>query len=286
MNIGAVFPQTEIGSDVELLRDWIQTAEGLAYDYVLSFDHVLGASPDRAGGWDGPYTDRHMFHEPLTLYAYWAALTRTIEFTTGILILPQRQTALVAKQAAQIDLLSGGRLRLGVGVGWNAVEYEALNMPFSSRGRMLTEQVEVLRRLWTQPLVDFQGEFHSIPSAGINPLPLQQPIPIWFGGHSEAALRRAARLGDGWIPNSFPPDVLEKKLNELRQYLDEYGRDSAQFGVDYHILLEDKSASVIARECETLRALGVTHLCLYTMGAGLSGGQHIDALRSYRAALG
>ncbi len=200
LKIGLVYPQTEYGNDPLAIRDYAQTAEGLGFTHILAYDHILGANPERPGGWQGPYTYRHPFHEPLALFSYMAALTQTIEFTTGIIILPQRQTAVFAKQAATLDVLSGGRLRLGIGLGWNAVEYTALNEDFHTRGKRIEEQVEVLRLLWTQPLVSFKGRWHDIPDAGLNPLPLQRPIPLWFGGNADAVLQRTARLGDGWMP--------------------------------------------------------------------------------------
>src|SRR5512137_2052178 len=201
MQIGLVFPQTEIGNDPAAIRDYAQTAEGLGFSHLLAYEHVLGANPQRPGGWSGPYTYQTPFHEVFVLFGYLAALTQRLELVSGILILPQRQTVLAAKQAASLDVLSGGRLRLGVGLGWNEVEYAALNENFHNRGRRIEEQVALLRRLWTEPLVTFNGEWHTIPDAGLNPLPVQQPIPVWFGGSAEAALERIARLADGWIIN-------------------------------------------------------------------------------------
>src|SRR4029453_17668221 len=198
MNIGVVFPQVEIGQDPAVVRDYAQTVEGLGYTPLLVFDHLPGANPERPGGWKGPYTYRHLFHEPFVLFGYLAAVTERVELVTGILILPQRQTALVAKQAAVVDVLSRGRLRLGIGIGWNFVEYEALGENFKNRGRRSEEQIEVLRALWTKELVTFTGRWHKITDAGINPLPVQRPIPIWLGGGAEQVLRRIARLGDGW----------------------------------------------------------------------------------------
>ena len=283
MKFGVVFPQTEIGADPAAIRDYVQSAEGAGYDYLLAFDHVLGANPDRPGGWQGPYTYEHIFYEPLVLFSYLAAITEHLELTTGILILPQRQTVLVAKQAATLDLLSNGRLRLGIGVGWNQVEYGALSEDFHTRGRRQAEQVEVLRQLWTQRLVKFEGQFHLIPDAGLHPLPVQRPIPIWFGGGSEAALRRMAKLGDGWITHSYPHDQLAAMLRTLRGYLAAEGRDPATFGVDYHILIGDKTDVQLAAEVESLRALGVTHICVYTMGLGYSPAEHIAAVQRFKS---
>jgi probable F420-dependent oxidoreductase len=285
VHLGVVFPQTEIGADPVAIRDMVQAVEGLGFDYLLAYDHVLGANPERPGGWRGPYTFRDMFHEPLTLYAWLAGLTQRLEFVTGILILPQRQTALVAKQAAQVSLLSGGRLRLGVGIGWNAVEYSALGQNFHRRGRRLEEQVILLRRLWTEPLVTHAGVEESIADAGLNPLP-PQPIPIWFGGDADAALRRMARLGDGWIPNWMPLDRLKSTLVTLRNYIAEEGRDPAQFGVDVRIHVTRTPEAGWQREAEQLAAMGVTHVCINTMGAGYTRlEQHLDAVRRFKAAL-
>ncbi|PJF42531.1 MAG: LLM class F420-dependent oxidoreductase [Phototrophicales bacterium] len=285
MKIGVVFPQTEIGDDPSVLRDYIQTAEGLGYDYVLCYDHVLGANPEREGGWQGPYTYQDMFHEPFVTYAYMAAITQRIQFVTGILILPQRQTALVAKQAAQLDRLSGGRLRLGIGIGWNRVEYEALNEDFSNRGQRSEEQVIVLRELWTKPLVNFKGKYHTISDAGINPMPIQQPIPIWFGGSADAALRRMARLGDGWMPNSAPIERLKPTYEKLKQYLTEAGRDFSQFGLDIRIHYHQHSLADFPRVIDHWRQFGATHLCVNTMGGGAQGSAHIQLIKQFWNAL-
>src|SRR5947207_13234197 len=208
MRIGVVFPQTEIGDDPIAIRDYAQAAEQLGYQHLLIYDHVLGASIANRPDWRGPYTSDTLFHEPFVLFGYLAGLTKRIELVTGVIVLPQRQTALVAKQAAEIDVLSGGRLRLGIGVGWNEVEYEALGQDFHTRGRRSVEQIAVLRALLTQEVVDFHGHWHHITHAGLNPQPVQRPIPIWFGVGSsqnpyppEAVLRRVARLADGWSPN-------------------------------------------------------------------------------------
>ena len=212
MKVGAIFPQTECGTDVKAIGEFARVVEAMGFDHLFVADHVLGADPKfHSHPSLANYSHEAVVHEALTLMAYLAAITSRITLATGILILPQRQTALVAKQAAQIDVLSGGRLRLGIGVGWNAVEFEALNETFENRGRRSAEQVEVLRALWTRPVVDFRGAFHRISHAGLNPMPIQRPIPIWFGVGSrdhavppEAALRRIARLADGWSPNLTP----------------------------------------------------------------------------------
>ncbi|GCE23978.1 hypothetical protein KDK_77780 [Dictyobacter kobayashii] len=198
MQIGVTFPQTEIGADPQVIRDYAQAVEGMGYQHVLIYDHVLGADPTHRPGWTG-YTHTEMFHEPFVLFGYLAALTQ-LELVTGVIILPQRQTALVAKQAAEVDVLSGGKFRLGIGVGWNPVEYEALGTDFSTRGRVVEEQIELLRQLWSKEVVTFKGRYHTVTEAGLSPLPVHRSIPVWIGGSSDSALRRAARIADGWFP--------------------------------------------------------------------------------------
>jgi probable F420-dependent oxidoreductase len=284
MEYGVTFPQTEIGVDAADVRQYAAAAEELGFDYLLAFDHVVGADPDRPGPWQGgSYDITSLFHEPMVLFGYLAGVVETLELVTGILILPQRQTALVAKQAAEIDRLSGGRLRLGIGVGWNPLEYEALNEEFHTRGKRQAEQVDLLRKLWTQRLVDFDGDFHSIPGGGINPLPIQQPIPIWFGGMSEAALRRMARIGDGWIANTSSPERLEEMLATLRGYIAEAGRDPTAFGVDVRLDTRRMGEDAWAARIEALAPLGVTHICVNTMGLGYSVDEHIAAIERFRA---
>ena len=202
MQIGVTFPQTEIGADPAVIRDYAQTAEGLGYSHLVAFDHVLGADPTHRQGWRG-YTQRDMFHEPFVLFGYLAALTH-LELVPAVIILPQRQTALVAKQAAEVDILTGGKLRLGVGVGWNPVEYEALGLDFHTRGRVVEEQIEVMRLLWSQEIVSYKGRYHTITEAGLNPLPARRSIPIWLGGEADTLLRRVARLGDGCFRRAIP----------------------------------------------------------------------------------
>lgn len=287
MKLGVVFPQTEIGSDPAIIREYAQAAEDLGYDYLLAYDHILGANPERPGGWTGPYTYRETFHEPLVLFGYLAALTRRIELVSGIIILPQRQTVLVAKQAAEVDVLSGGRLRLGVGLGWNTVEYEALNEDFHTRGRRVEEQVALLRELWAKPLVTFKGESHTVSDAGLNPMPVQQPIPLWFGGHSEPAVRRIARIADGWIANTMPFDKLKPQIDRLLGLVAEARRDPSTFGIDVRVSLRNTSQNEWAGEVERWRGAGVSHLCFNTMNAGLpSPRDHIDMIRQFKAEIG
>ena len=287
MRIGVVFPQTEIGQDPAVIRDYAQAVEAMGYTHILAFDSVVGANPDRPGGWDSPYDYRHPFHEPFVLFGFCGAVTRRIELVTGILILPQRQTALVAKQAAAVDVLSGGRLRLGVGVGWSQVEFEALGETFENRGRRIEEQVEVMRLLWTRELVAYEGKWHRVPDAGINPLPAQRPIPLWMGGESEAVLRRMARLAEGWITlQTFRPDpAAQQTIDRLHGLVRAAGRDPATFGIEGRVALARLTPDEHGKEMTAWRAMrGITHLCVNTMGLGLTRPEeHVKALERFRA---
>lgn len=286
MRIGVVFPQAEITADPIAVRDYAQAAEGLGYTHLLAYDHVVGADTTNRPDWRGPYTHRTLFHEPFVLFGYLAGLTQHLEFVTGVIILPQRQTVLVAKQAAEVDVLSGGRFRLGIGVGWNEVEYQALNETFGNRGRRSEEQIEVLRALFTQESVTFDGRWHHIDAAGINPLPVQRPIPIWLGGSADAALRRAGRIADGWFPQMPPNDAARASLEVLRAAAREAGRDPEQIGIEARVSIADKTPDEWQREVEGWRALGATHLGVNTMKAGLSSPQeHIDAIRRFKEAV-
>jgi probable F420-dependent oxidoreductase len=285
MRIGVVFPQTEIGTDAAVIREYGQAAEQLRYHHILAYDHVLGANVASRPDWCPPYTHQSKFHEPFVLFAYLAGLTTTIELVTGVLILPQRQTALVAKQAAALDVLSGGRLRLGIGIGWNPVEYEALGENFGNRGQRSEEQVELLRRLWTHELVSFEGRWHKIDDAGINPLPVQRPIPIWFGGGHERVLRRLARLGDGWFPQLPPGEKCRAAIEKIATYASEAGRDPKRIGIEGRMTISAASAETWQEQIEAWKEVGATHLSVNTMNAGLNNpAAHIDAIRNFREA--
>lgn len=286
MRIGLVFPQTEYGNDPAAVRDYAQTAEALGYSHLLAYDHVLGANPDRPGGFSGPYTYRTPFLEPFVLFAYMAALTRSLKFSTAILILPQRQTALVAKQAATLDRLCQGRLRLGVGLGWNPVEYHALGQDFHTRGRRFEEQVELLRRLWTEPLVTFEGQWERVDGAGLNPLPVQQPIPLWFGGSAPPVINRTARLADGWIAPQREPADARPLIDMLHEALEASGRATSAFGIEARMQYAEPDPSRWTSTIDAWQKLGATHLSLNTMGCGLEKpSDHLAALRHFAEAL-
>ncbi|HEU4340422.1 MAG TPA: LLM class F420-dependent oxidoreductase [Candidatus Binatia bacterium] len=287
MHLGVVFPQTEIGTDPLAIRDFAQAAEELGYHHILAYDHVIGANPASRPGWQPPYTHRDAFHEPFVLFSYLAGLTRKIELVTGIIILPQRQTVLVAKQAAAVDVLSGGRLRLGVGIGWNPVEYEALGENFKNRGRRSEEQIEVMRKLWTEELVTFEGRWHKITDAGLNPRPIQRPIPVWFGGSNDRVLRRVGRMGDGWFPLLAPDATCRSAIKKIRTYARDAGRDPQEIGIEGRISIGQRSAESWLKELEAWKDLGATHLTANTMKAGLAApAAHIDAIRRFKEALG
>ena len=284
MKLGATFPQTEIGNDPAVIRDFAQAAEGLGYDYLLVYDHVLGADPDRPGGWSGPYNVATAFHEPFVLFGYLAALTSTIELATGVIILPQRQTALVAKQVAELDILSGGRIRLGIGSGWNPVEYVALNEDFHNRGARQAEQVEVMRLLWENDCVDYEGRWHRIDKAGIRPRPGRR-IPIWFGGSDERMLKRMARLGDGWMLNRPPTEDSIAAINRVRNWVKEVGRDPGAFGIQGTVGYQ-AGPERWPEHMQRWRDLDASHVGVVTMNAGLTSPQdHIEAIRTFKEAV-
>src|SRR5256712_1366080 len=294
MRVGAVFPQLEIGTDPDAIARYARTLEEPGYDRLVIFDHVLGADSSRPEGWTGTYDHRSLFHEPLVAYGYLAAVTKRLRLATAVLVLPQRQTALVAKQAAEVDVLSGGRVLLGVGIGWNKVEYQALGMRFTDRGKRIEEQIAVLRALWTQEVVDFKGRWHSIDRAGINALPVQRPIPIWMGGGwdrqkrviTEPALRRIAKIADGWFTHLPPNEDGRAAMDLFRRLVREEGRDPASVPVEGRLLAAKSGPEDWKRGIEAFRQMGMTSAELNTMGAGYrSIDEHLAALRRFRELL-
>jgi probable F420-dependent oxidoreductase len=286
MRIGAVLPQLELPPDPGGLRAYAQGVEALGFTHLLAYDHVLGADPAVHEGWNGPYDVDSPFHEPLVLYGFLAAVT-SLEMVTGILILPQRQTVLVAKQAAEVDLLTEGRFRFGVGVGWNAVEYEALGRDFATRGRRTEEAVSLLRRLWTERSVTHEGMFERVTGAGLAPLPVQRPIPVWFGGQSPPAYRRMGRLADGWFPQVAPGGDLDEARAIVEQAALDAGRDPSTMGMEGRVSWADGGVHALADEAERWRQAGATHLSVNTMRAGLATvDDHLGVLGEAAEALG
>jgi probable F420-dependent oxidoreductase len=280
MKPNAFFPSLDIGTDPAKIRDWAQAAEDLGYAYIEVPDHVFGAKS--RDGWVPLYDEKAPFHETFVTLGFLAAATKTIGLSTGILIAPQRQTGVIAKQAAEVDILSGGRLRLGIGVGWNHVEYGALGVDWKTRGARQAEQVEVLRRLWSGEVVSFTGRFHNLQDVSMLPLPVQRPIPIWFGGTSDAVVRRAARLGDGWMPIMAPDAQAEQKLGALRDELKSFGRDPAKFGIEAWLRINSADAQAWAAAADGWRRLGADMVMLYPTYRITTVDDHIETLRRFK----
>ena len=285
MEIGAVLPHNEIGTDPAAIKAYVQGVEGMGMTHLLIYDHVLGAERDRPGGFEGPYDNHVAFHEPMTFLAYVAALTERLELVTTVLILPQRQTVLVAKQAAEVAVLSGNRLRLGVGTGWNRVEYQALNETFTNRGRRQSEQVELMRRLWTEDTLSFTGQFHTVEAAGINPRPAR-PVPIWFGGSSPALLERCGRLGDGWMPLGGANAKSAEAIATIGRHREDAGLSMDGFGIQAQAQYAGGTPDRWRAHASSWEALGATHLALATHNAGPTDVDgHLARLAEYRAAV-
>lgn len=284
MQHGVVFPQTEIGSDMGAVRAFAEGVEDLGYRHLLIYDHVVGADPEVHKPWTGPYDAATTFHEPMVLFGFFAAAT-TLELATAVLVAPQRQTALIAKQAAEVDILTEGRFRLGVAVGWNSVEYEALGKTFSDRGKRLDEQVTLLRKYWTEPSFSFSGEFESVTGAGIAPPPVQRPIPIWLGAHSAPAFRRAGRLGDGWFPEMEPGPELDAARSIINSSAREANRDPALIKMEGRLKWRE-SLQANLEAADQWDAVGASHLAVNTMRRGFeSVDDHLRALGLFAAEL-
>jgi probable F420-dependent oxidoreductase len=285
MQVGVVFPQTELGGDVGAVRAYGEQVEALGYRHVLAFDHVVGADPKVHTGWDGPYDVQTTFHEPMVLFGFLAGVTRSLEFVTGVIILPQRQTVLVAKQAAEVDLLSSGRFRLGVGIGWNKVEYEALGEDFGNRGKRSEEQIELMRRLWTEESVTFDGKFHTVTGAGLAPLPVQRPIPVWIGAGSTRGYERAGRIADGWFPMVVPGPALDAAREVVDRAAVDAGRDPKDLGMEAWVKWQGSADDVVAKVAKWVQ-VGASHISINTMGAGLKTvDDHLAALAAVAEAL-
>jgi len=287
MQIGAVLPHNEIGTDPGAIKAYAQGLEAQGITHLLIYDHVLGANPDRPGGFRGPYDKDVAFHEPMTTFSFIAAVTEKLELVTTILILPQRQAVLVAKQAAELAILSGNRFRMGVGTGWNEVEYVGLNVPFERRGARQVEQIEVMRRLWRDDTVDFAGEFHRIDKASILPRPTQ-PVPIWFGGGAPTVLKRCAEIGDGWMPIMGPNDAARDALATMKAHREAAGLRWDSFGVQAQAQYAGGNPERWASHAARWEALGATHLAVATHNAGPTDvdghlarvGEYLKAVRS------
>src|SRR2546423_7303084 len=288
MQIGAVLPQTEIGPDPAGVRAYAQAVQGIGFQHLLIYDHVLGADPAGHAGWSGPYTVDTLFHEPFVIFGYLAAIVPELELVTGVIILPQRQTVLVAKQAAEVDVLTAGKFRLGVGLGWNPVEYDALGLDFRNRSSRYEDQIELLRLLWTEESVTFEGRYHTVDHAGLLPRPVQQPIPIWMGGGlAPSTLDRIGRLADGWICNTPPGHGLEEALEVVRAAADKSGRPRDAIGL--HGIAQPRDAegpiAVLKRQVGKWEALGATHVSVSGLYGGRSPSDHATFIREAAASL-
>lgn len=284
MRLNAQFPTRFIGNDPAKIRDWAQAAEALGFDTIEVPDHVFGAAA--RGDWKPTYDEHEHFHETFVTIGFLAACTSTIKLSTGVLVMPQRQTGVVAKQAAEADVLSGGRLRLGIGVGWNHIEYEALGENWKTRGAKQAEQVEVLRMLWTEKLVTFKGRFHDLDQVNIVPGPKQRPIPIWFGGSSDAVIKRAARLGDGWMPIMPPDEKAVQRVETIRGHLKDFGRDPKSFGLEAWLRTERFDPEAWGKGVEKWREIGMDQVMLYPMFDIGDATRQIEILERFKAAAG
>tara|TARA_B100000900_G_scaffold358076_1_gene328802 strand:+ start:913 stop:1776 length:864 start_codon:yes stop_codon:yes gene_type:complete len=285
MQIGAVFPHNEIGTDPGAIKAFAQGVEALGISHLLIYDHVLGADPDREGGFRGPYDKDVAFHEPFTTFAFIAAVTDQLEMITTVMILPQRQTVLAAKQAAEVALLSNNRFRLGVGVGWNEVEYIGLNETFTNRGRRQAEQVEVMRKLWSEDSLDYTGEYHRIDKASINPRP-SQPIPVWFGGSAPALLDRVARLGDGWIPLMGANEKAQACIDTIKATREAAGLSFDNFGIQAQAQYAGGSPERWQKHAQAWQDMGCTHIAIATHNAGPTDVDgHLSRIREYQDAI-
>ncbi len=294
MQLGITLPLIDVGGDPATVRDFAQAAEALGYDHLGAPDHVLGVNVASRPDWGQRNTSKDFFHDPFVMFGFLSACTQRIGFSTQVLILPQRQTALVAKQAASLDVLSGGRFRFGIGIGWNPVEYVGLNENFRNRGKRSEEQVQLLMELWAEPHVTFKGEWHTIEDAGINPLPKPRKIPLWFGGHEDATLRRIAKWGDGWIMLAHASGgVADAEFEKLRRYVKEAGRDPATIGLEVWVSTGEGGPDDWRRQFLAWKQAGVTHVTVnsaYNRGphkriAGKSMADHLAAMKSYRQAV-
>jgi probable F420-dependent oxidoreductase len=261
---GIVFPQGSIPGDPDSVRAYTDRITQLGYDHLVVPDHVLGVQPELHPGWSGVYDIDDAFHEPLVLFGFLSAVT-TLELVTGLIVLPQRQAALVAKQAAEIDLLSRGRLRLGVGIGWNAPEFEGLGMEFRSRGRRIDEQITLMRRLWTERSVTFAGADHTLNGVGIAPMPVQRPIPVWIGAETaRKAFERVGRLGDGWMAMGGPTSAAREAMQVIRRSAEGAGRDPDGIGVQAWVNFGDGSPNRITEDIAGWLSIGATHIAMNT----------------------
>lgn len=294
MQLGASLPVGDIGTGPAVLRDYAQAAEGLGYTYMLGPDHVLGGNPNVDYGSRRVGTTATAYHDPFVVFAFLAGVTKKMGFASGVIILAQRQAALVAKQAACLDELCEGRFRLGIGVGWNEIEFQGLGMDFHTRGKRSAEQVRFMQELWAKPSITFKGEFHQLDDGGINPRPKSGRVPVWFGGHAEATFKRTAKYGDGFMPLQYPAgDDALKAFDKLRGLIRAEGRDPASVGLEVWVSPGKGTPEDWRKEFTFWKNAGVTHVTCHTTYvsnhhkriAGKTYAEHLDAITRYRKAV-
>jgi probable F420-dependent oxidoreductase len=294
MKLGVSLPLIDIGGDPATVRDFAEAAQELGYVDLAAPDHVLGVNAASRPKWGSRNTSKDLFHDPFVLFGFLAGICPKVAFSTQVLIVAQRQTVLVAKQAASLDVLSGGRFRLGIGVGWNEVEFVGLNEDFHNRGRRSEEQAVVMKALWAEPHVTFKGKWHTIDDAGINPLPVRRAIPLWYGGHEDVTLRRIAKYGDGWMMLAHPPgQEAVAAFDTLRRYAEAEGRDPASIGLEVWTSTGAGNENDWREEVRFWKQAGVTHVTLnntfgryhHTRIPGRSMAEHLAAIRRYRDAV-
>jgi probable F420-dependent oxidoreductase len=283
MKLGLVFPTRRIGAEPATIAAYARAAEDAGYGFLATYDHVIGADRSARPGWRGFYDIDDEFHEPFVLFGFLAALC-SLELSTCVLVLPQRQTVLVAKQAAQVDILSGGRLKLGVGVGWNDVEYDALGLPFEARGARFEGQIALLRELWTRRRVDHEivgAPSERVVAAGLAPLPVQQPIPLWLGGSTERAWRRVGRLADGYLPppGVHPGNGLDIAMRAIRTAAEDAGRDPDAIGLEGIVPVRDGDPAGLRSKLSRWRDAGADGVALSVDSPALLGTANIDVIR-------
>jgi probable F420-dependent oxidoreductase len=285
MQTGAVLSQNELGPDLAGVRDYAQAVQDMGYDFVVTTDHVVGAEAADHPQLERVFSIDSYLREPLMLGAFLACAAPQLGQLTSVVILPQRQTVLTAKQAADLDLMTGGKLRLGVGIGWNPIEFEALGMAFATRARRFEEQIQLMRKLWTERVVTFDGRFDTIKAAGINPRPMQQPIPVWIGASAEAAIKRATRIADGFLPLRPLEGGWQTTIDKIHAWLQQAGRDPSTFGLEGRLDAREGTPDDWRKVVEMWRGFGASHLSVSTTGLGAGPQAHIERLRQVRQVL-
>ena len=255
MKIGLQYPAATVGADPSEMREFAQAAEGLGYAHLTVFEHIVGVRPQ-----PGEREHHAEYHELLTMLSFLAGATSTIGLLTAVLVLPMRQAVVVAKQAAEVDFVSGGRLRLGIGVGRSPREYEATGADYHNRGRRIEEQLSLMRKLWTEEWVTFHGEWHQANDIGLTIPPVQRPIPVWMGGGSDRALERMGRMSDGWLSTKLEPTA--GGMAKIRASAAAAGRDPTSVALEGRLEIQGTTPDAWAAGVEAWAEVGATHLTI------------------------